>query len=38
MADDDDDDLRPSIFELLAQDSLVSSLRPALKYALRVCS
>lgn len=32
----DDDNLRPSIFELLAQDTLVSSLRPALKYALRV--
>ena len=36
--DEDDDDLRPSIFELLSQDDLVSSLRPAFKYALRVCS
>jgi hypothetical protein len=27
---------RPSIFELLAQEGLTASLRPALKYAVRV--
>lgn len=27
---------RPSIFEVLAQESLMSSVRPALKYATKV--
>lgn len=27
---------RPSIFELLAQDSLMTSLRPAMKYLVKV--
>ena len=27
---------RPSIFEVLAQESLTSTLRPALKYIIRV--
>ena len=31
------EDSVPSIFELLAQENLIASLRPALKYAFKVC-
>ena len=32
----DDKDQPPSIFDVLAQENLVASLQPALKYVLRV--